>query len=291
MVVNSVVDVRLEAAAGHTLALRNGPRPDRLTASSRVSTSEATDRARSYFAGFEPPRRRFAAKAAGWSMMERHQIEGRGRPKSRQTAGGISPASRGARRALETCASRHVWSAGVRRRGPRPRFESLSHRSRSAAVTSRGPGAPYVSMGRASDGWRAHTSADLAAARSSRGADSSSACSPARMRSPSARRVSAPRSTVPSTSLRSGHHSSIEAPPRSSAAAGRCPRHRQRYFMPSAVRRLRSQCWQERLGRRRDDAEDGAVVQAIAIGGSRAFLDDCGDRPVVLCEAFEHLAS
>ena len=45
--------------------------------------------------------------------------------------------------------------------------------------------------------------------------------------------------------------------------------------------RLRSHSLAERLGRRRDDAEDGAVRQAEAIGRRRRLLDDRLDRPVV----------
>ena len=81
VVVNSVCGCAAgKARPGIALALRNGARPDRLTAVFAGFDVDATDRARSYFAGFRPSSPSIALLQNGKLvyMMERHQIEGRG---------------------------------------------------------------------------------------------------------------------------------------------------------------------------------------------------------------------
>ena len=81
VVVNSVCGCAAgKARPGIALALRNGPRPDRLTAVFAGFDVEATDRARGYFSGFRPSSPSIGLLQDGKLvyMMERHQIEGRG---------------------------------------------------------------------------------------------------------------------------------------------------------------------------------------------------------------------
>ncbi len=81
VVVNSVCGCAAgKARPGIALALRNGARPDRLTAVFAGFDIEATDRARSYFTGIRPSSPSIALLQDGKLvyMMERHQIEGRG---------------------------------------------------------------------------------------------------------------------------------------------------------------------------------------------------------------------
>ena len=81
VVVNSVCGCAAgKARPGIALALRNGARPDRLTAVFAGFDVEATDRARAYFTGFRPSSPSIALLQDGKLvyMMERHQIEGRG---------------------------------------------------------------------------------------------------------------------------------------------------------------------------------------------------------------------
>ena len=81
VVVNSVCGCAAgKARPGIALALRNGPRPDRLTSVFAGFDIDATDRARDYFTGFRPSSPSIALRRDGKTvyMMERHQIEGRG---------------------------------------------------------------------------------------------------------------------------------------------------------------------------------------------------------------------
>jgi putative YphP/YqiW family bacilliredoxin len=81
VVVNSVCGCAAgKARPGIALALRNGPRPDRLTSVFAGFDTEATDRARTYFTGFRPSSPSIALLQDGKLvyMMERHEIEGRG---------------------------------------------------------------------------------------------------------------------------------------------------------------------------------------------------------------------
>jgi len=81
VVVNSVCGCAAgKARPGIALALRNGARPDRLTAVFAGFDVEATDRAREYFSGFRPSSPSIGLLQDGKLvyMMERHQIEGRG---------------------------------------------------------------------------------------------------------------------------------------------------------------------------------------------------------------------
>ncbi len=81
VVVNSVCGCAAgKARPGIALALRNGPRPERLTAVFAGFDIEATDRARDYFTGVRPSSPAIALLRDGKLvyMMERHQIEGRG---------------------------------------------------------------------------------------------------------------------------------------------------------------------------------------------------------------------
>ena len=81
IVVNSVCGCAAgKARPGLALALRNGPRPDRLTSVFAGFDVDATDRARGYFSGFRPSSPSIALLRDGKLvyMMERHQIEGRG---------------------------------------------------------------------------------------------------------------------------------------------------------------------------------------------------------------------
>ena len=81
VVVNSVCGCAAgKARPGIALALRNGARPDRLTAVFAGFDIEATDRARGYFTGFRPSSPSIALMQDGKLvyMMERSQIENRG---------------------------------------------------------------------------------------------------------------------------------------------------------------------------------------------------------------------
>jgi putative YphP/YqiW family bacilliredoxin len=80
MVVNSVCGCAAgKARPGLALALRNGPKPDRLTTVFAGFDVEATDRARAYFTGRLPSSPSIALLQDGKLvyMMERHQIEPR----------------------------------------------------------------------------------------------------------------------------------------------------------------------------------------------------------------------
>lgn len=81
LVVNSICGCAAgKARPGIALALRNGPRPERLTAVFAGFDMEATDRARGYFTGIRPSSPAIALMQDGKLvyMMERHQIENRG---------------------------------------------------------------------------------------------------------------------------------------------------------------------------------------------------------------------
>ena len=81
VVVNSVCGCAAgKARPGIALALRNGARPDKLTAVFAGFDVEATDRAREYFTGFRPSSQSIGLLQDGKLvyMMERHQIDGRG---------------------------------------------------------------------------------------------------------------------------------------------------------------------------------------------------------------------
>jgi putative YphP/YqiW family bacilliredoxin len=81
LVVNSVCGCAAgKARPGIALALRNGARPDRLTAVFAGFDTDATDRARDYFTGVRPSSPSIALMQDGKLvyMMERHQIESRG---------------------------------------------------------------------------------------------------------------------------------------------------------------------------------------------------------------------
>lgn len=81
VVVNSVCGCAAgKARPGIALALRSGPRPDRLTAVFAGFDVEATEQARTYFTGVRPSSPSIALLQNGnlVYMMERHQIEGRG---------------------------------------------------------------------------------------------------------------------------------------------------------------------------------------------------------------------
>lgn len=80
LVVNSVCGCAAgRARPGLALALRNGPRPDRLASVFAGFDVEATDRAREYFAGVRPSSPSVALLRDGKLvyMLERHQIEPR----------------------------------------------------------------------------------------------------------------------------------------------------------------------------------------------------------------------
>jgi putative YphP/YqiW family bacilliredoxin len=80
VMVNSVCGCAAgKARPGLALALRNGPRPDRLTSVFAGFDNEATDRARAYFTGRLPSSPSIALLQNGRLvyMMERHQIEPR----------------------------------------------------------------------------------------------------------------------------------------------------------------------------------------------------------------------
>jgi putative YphP/YqiW family bacilliredoxin len=81
VVVNSVCGCAAgKARPGIALALRNGARPDRLTAVFAGFDIPATERAREYFTGIRPSSPSIALLQDGKLvyMMERYQIEGRG---------------------------------------------------------------------------------------------------------------------------------------------------------------------------------------------------------------------
>jgi putative YphP/YqiW family bacilliredoxin len=80
VVVNSVCGCAAgRARPGITLALKEGPRPDRLTTVFAGMDTEATDRAREYFVGYGPSSPSVALFKDGQMvhMMERRDIEGR----------------------------------------------------------------------------------------------------------------------------------------------------------------------------------------------------------------------
>ena len=80
VVVNSVCGCAAgRARPGLSLALQEGPRPDRLTTVFAGMDTEATERARGYFAGYGPssPSVALFKDARLVHMMERRDIEGR----------------------------------------------------------------------------------------------------------------------------------------------------------------------------------------------------------------------
>ena len=80
VVVNSVCGCAAgRARPGLTLALQEGPRPDRLTTVFAGMDTEATERAREYFTGYGPSSPSVALFKDGHlvHMMERRDIEGR----------------------------------------------------------------------------------------------------------------------------------------------------------------------------------------------------------------------
>lgn len=80
VVVNSVCGCAAgRARPGITLALQEGPRPDRLTTVFAGMDTEATERARSHFTGYGPSSPSIALFKDGGlvQMMERRDIEGR----------------------------------------------------------------------------------------------------------------------------------------------------------------------------------------------------------------------
>ena len=80
VVVNSVCGCAAgRARPGITLALKEGPRPDRLTTVFAGMDTEATDRARDFFVGYGPSSPSVALFKDGQlvHMMERRDIEGR----------------------------------------------------------------------------------------------------------------------------------------------------------------------------------------------------------------------
>ena len=83
LVVNSVCGCAAgKARPGVTLALRKGPRPDRLTTVFAGMETEATQRARAYFEGYPPSSPQIALLKNGrvLHMLERKDIEGRDAP-------------------------------------------------------------------------------------------------------------------------------------------------------------------------------------------------------------------
>jgi putative YphP/YqiW family bacilliredoxin len=81
IVVNSVCGCAAgKARPGVALALQNEVRPDRVATVFAGGDIEATDRARSYFAGYQPSSPSIGILRDGKLvyMMERHQIEGKG---------------------------------------------------------------------------------------------------------------------------------------------------------------------------------------------------------------------
>ena len=80
VVVNSICGCAAgKARPGVILALRNPARPELLTTVFAGQDSDATERARSYFAGYRPSSPSVALLRDGKPvfMLERHQIEGR----------------------------------------------------------------------------------------------------------------------------------------------------------------------------------------------------------------------
>jgi putative YphP/YqiW family bacilliredoxin len=80
LVVNSVCGCAAgKARPGVTLALQQGPRPDRLTTVFAGMEVEATQRARAYFEGYPPSSPQIALLKNGrlLHMLERKDIEGR----------------------------------------------------------------------------------------------------------------------------------------------------------------------------------------------------------------------
>ena len=83
LVVNSVCGCAAgKARPGVTLALRQGPRPDRLLTVFAGMEIEATQRARDYFEGYPPSSPQIALLKNGrvLHMLERKDIEGRDAP-------------------------------------------------------------------------------------------------------------------------------------------------------------------------------------------------------------------
>lgn len=83
LVVNSVCGCAAgKARPGVTLALREGPRPDRLLTVFAGMEIEATERARQYFEGYPPSSPQIALLKNGrlLHMLERKDIEGRDAP-------------------------------------------------------------------------------------------------------------------------------------------------------------------------------------------------------------------
>jgi len=83
LVVNSVCGCAAgKARPGVTLALRHGPKPDRLTTVFAGMELEATQRARDYFEGYPPSSPQIALLKNGrlLHMLERKDIEGRDAP-------------------------------------------------------------------------------------------------------------------------------------------------------------------------------------------------------------------
>lgn len=80
VVVNSICGCAAgKARPGVALALEHSPRPDRVTTVFAGGDIEATERARSYFAGYQPSSPSIALLKDGKLvyMLERYQIEGR----------------------------------------------------------------------------------------------------------------------------------------------------------------------------------------------------------------------
>jgi putative YphP/YqiW family bacilliredoxin len=81
VVVNSICGCAAgKARPGIALALQHNARPDRIATVFAGADIEATDRARSYFTGYQPSSPSIALLKDGQLvyMMERYQIEGRG---------------------------------------------------------------------------------------------------------------------------------------------------------------------------------------------------------------------
>ena len=81
VVVNSICGCAAgKARPGIALALQHDARPDRIATVFAGADIEATDRARSYFTGYQPSSPSIALLKDGQLvyMMERYQIEGRG---------------------------------------------------------------------------------------------------------------------------------------------------------------------------------------------------------------------
>jgi putative YphP/YqiW family bacilliredoxin len=81
VVVNSICGCAAgKARPGIALALQHDVRPDKVTTVFAGADIEATERARSYFTGYQPSSPSIAILKDGQIvyMMERHQIEGRG---------------------------------------------------------------------------------------------------------------------------------------------------------------------------------------------------------------------